>query len=222
MSKRAYGQFCGISRALELIGERWTLLIVRDLLVGPRRYTDLRIGLPGIPTNVLSDRLKDLERNDLVRRSLQARPGGAVVYELTDYGRQLEPAVLQLGKWGAGALTDPGPDEVVTPDSLVMALRTTFEPTAAVGVHAVLELRFGEVVVHAHIDDGRLEVHPGGPDTPDLVIEAGPVLRAVMAGEVAADDAVAGGDVTLTGDETLFARFAELFPIKPRPPVAAA
>src|SRR5258708_27570367 len=106
---RSYGQFCGLARALELVGERWALLIVRDLLVGPRRFTDLRQGLPRIPTNVLSDRLKELEENGIVQRRVLPRPAASVVYELTPYGSQLEDAVMRLGLWGAQSLGEPRP-----------------------------------------------------------------------------------------------------------------
>src|SRR5687768_11248838 len=104
MTTKTYGQYCGVARALELVGERWALLIIRDLLVGPKRYTDLRAGLPKIPTNVLATRLKELEQAALVVRRVQPRPSGAIVYELTEYGADLEEVVLALGRWGARSL----------------------------------------------------------------------------------------------------------------------
>src|SRR5579864_4500846 len=104
VASRGFGQFCGLARALELVGERWALLIIRDLLVGPRRFTDLRRGLPRIATNVLAERLKELEEGGVVRRRLLPRPAASVVYELTEYGSQLEAAVTQLGLWGARAM----------------------------------------------------------------------------------------------------------------------
>jgi DNA-binding HxlR family transcriptional regulator len=216
MSKRAYGQYCGVSRALELVGERWTLLIVRDLLVSPKRYTDLRTGLPRIPTNILSDRLKELERCGVVRRRILPRPEGSIVYELTEYGNELEDVVLQLGRWGAQALSEPGRDEIVTPDSLVMALRTTFQPDAAAGLHVGYELHIGDIIIHARVDDGMLRAAPGPLPDADLVIDAGMALRALMAGELDPAEAVAGGGVQLTGDPELLARFVELFRIRSR------
>ncbi len=216
MARRGYGQFCGISRALELVGERWTLLIVRDLLVGPKRYTDLRTGLPRIPTNILSDRLKELERRGLVRRRVTPRPDGSIVYELTELGSGLEEVILHLGRWGAQALGEPDEDEIVTTSSLVMALRTTFRPEAATGLHIGYELCFGEVVIHAQVDDGRLRAGPGELPGADLVIETGPALRAMMAGELSPADAIDRGDVLLTGDPALLARFVELFRIERR------
>src|SRR5258708_22722673 len=101
---RSYGQFCGLARALELVGERWALLIIRDLLVGPRRFTDLRQGLPRIPTNVLSDRLKELEQAGIVRRRVLPRPAASVVYELTEYRNLLQEPLMRLRVLGAQSL----------------------------------------------------------------------------------------------------------------------
>jgi DNA-binding HxlR family transcriptional regulator len=132
VASRSYGQYCGVTTAVELIGERWALLIVRDLLVGPRRYTDLKQGLPKIPTNILSTRLKELQEGGVVRRVPLANCG--LVYELTGYGRELEPIVLALGRWGFAQMGDPAPEDVVTADSLTMALRTAFRPEVAASV----------------------------------------------------------------------------------------
>src|SRR5436305_487563 len=100
MTKHGYGQYCGLARALELVGERWALLIIRDLMVAPQRFSDLKRGIPRIPTNILTDRLKELEVADLVRRRPLPRPGSGVVYELTEYGHDLEDAVVALSRWG--------------------------------------------------------------------------------------------------------------------------
>src|SRR4051794_39676028 len=150
--KRTYGQYCGVARALEMIGERWALLIVRDLLVGPKRYTDLRQGLPRIPTNILAARLQELEAAGIVRRRALPRPASAVVYELTEYGSELEEIVIRLGRWGAQSLGARQPGEIITADSMIVALRTTFHPEAARGFRAGYELYFGTVVIHARID----------------------------------------------------------------------
>ncbi len=214
---RTYGQYCGFARALEVVGERWALLIVRDLLVGPKRFTDLLNGLPGIPSNVLTARLTELEQAAIVRRRVLPRPARAVVYELTEYGSELEPVVLELGRWGAKNLGDPRPDETVTTESLVTALRTTFHPEAARGVRVAYELRVGEIVLHARVDDGRVEVAQGPLPGADLAIEAGPGIRALMAGELSPQDAVANGIVRLTGDAQLLKPFARIFRIAPMP-----
>jgi DNA-binding HxlR family transcriptional regulator len=213
MTKRAYGQFCGLVRALEIVGERWALLIVRDLLVAPKRFTDLRQGLPRIPTNILSLRLRELEAAGVVRRRVLPRPSGAVVYELTDHGNALEDVVLRLGRWGAKSLGEPGPEDIVTVDSLVMAMRSTFHPEAAHGLDVRYELQVGEIVLHVRIDGGRLEVAEGARPDPDLVIETGPAIKALMAGEMSPADAIDTGSVRLTGDPTLLARFVEVFQI---------
>lgn len=217
MPTRAYGQFCGLSRALEVVGERWSLLIVRDLLVGPKRFTDLHRGLPGIPTNVLTARLKELEQAGVVRRRILPRPAGSIVYELTEYGAELEEPVVYLGRWGAKALGEPRPDEVVTPNSLVMALRSTFRSEAARGLHAGFELHFGPTTLHARVDDGDLEAGEGELPGADLKIETGPALKALMAGELTPKAAIANGSVRLTGDAKLLQRFVELFRIDPMP-----
>ena len=218
MKTRAYGQYCGFSRALEVLGERWALLIVRDLLVGPKRFTDLLHGLPGIPSNVLTARLKELEHAGIARRRVLPRPARAVVYELTEYGLELEPAVLELGRWGAKNLGDPRPDETITLDSMITALRTTFRPDAARKLRAGYELRVGEIVLHARVDDGKVQVGAGALPGAQLVIEAGPGIRALMAGEMSAAAAVECGAVRLTGNAELLQRFAEIFRIDAMPP----
>jgi len=211
--RRAYGQYCGLARAAELVGERWALLILRDLLVGPKRFTDLRHGLPRIPTNILSDRLKELEDSGVVRRRVLPRPAGSVVYELTEYGADLEEAVKYLGRWGARALGEPRTDEIVTVDSLTMALRTTFRPELAGGVRANYELRLGPVVLNARIEDGQLTVGQGPLPAADLVIETGPALKALLARELTPSEAIDQGLVQLAGDPKLLDTFVKVFRI---------
>jgi DNA-binding HxlR family transcriptional regulator len=217
VAPRSYGQFCGIARALELVGERWALLIIRDLLVGPRRFTDLHQGLPRIPTNVLSDRLKELEQSGIVRRRVLPRPAASVVYELTEYGNQLEDVVMRLGVWGAQSLGDPRPEEIITTDSMTMALRSTFVPEAAGGLRVSYELRLGPVIIHARIENGRVTVREGPLAEADLVIEAGPGVKDLMAGALSPSDAIESGAVHLTGDPALLDRFVEVFRIPTRP-----
>lgn len=213
MSKRAYGQYCGFARALELVGERWAFMIVRDLLVEPKRFGDLHRGLKGIPTNILTSRLKELEQAGIVRRRVLPRPSGAVVYELTEVGQGLEPSVRALGTWGAKLLGDPRANEIVTPDSLVTALRTTFQPAAAGGVNASFELRFGEIVLHARVAGGAVDVARGPLPDADLVIETGPALRPLLARELTPREALKSGAVRVTGKRALLGQFVELFSI---------
>src|SRR5215467_4762151 len=155
---RSYGKFCGISHALDLVGERWALILVSDLVRGPKRFSELQRGQPRIPSNVLSTRLKELEDAGVVRRRVLPRPARGVGYELTEYGHELEEIVLRLGLWGAQSMPEPRPDDIATVDTLFLALRSTFRPAAARGLRVEYELRLGEIVVHARVNDGTLEV----------------------------------------------------------------
>jgi len=213
MANRTYGQYCGLARALEILGERWGLLIVRDLLVAPKRFTDLQRGLPGIPSNVLTSRLKELEQAGVVRRRVLPRPAGSIVYELTEYGSELEDTLIHFGRWGARSLGDPRLDEIVTPDSMVMALRSTFRAEAAQGVRASYELRLGDVTVSARVHDGTVEAAAEPLPGADLVIEAGPGIRALMAGEITPAAAIEDGVVRIDGKRRLFEQFAKMFRI---------
>jgi DNA-binding HxlR family transcriptional regulator len=219
---RAYRQYCGLARAAELLGERWALPIVRDLLVAPKRFTDLQRGLPGIPSNVLTTRLKELEEAEVVRRRVLPRPAGSVVYELTPYGAELEDALVALGRWGAKSLGEPRPDDAVTEDSLIVALRSTFRPEAAAGVKANFELRMGPIVIHAKVANKRVAVASGSLANADLVIEAGPGIRALMAGETTPAAARKSGTVRIHGKgrPEMLDVFAKLFRIDPKPATA--
>lgn len=223
MAARSYGQYCGVTTAVELIGERWALLIVRDLLVGPRRYTDLKQGLPRIPTNILSSRLKELQESGVVRRA--PLHGSGLVYELTPYGRALEPIVLALGRWGFQAMGDPGEGDVVTPDSLTMALRTAFRADDAHDLD--VELHLGDVALRAVVRDGVLSVAQlappappvGGalpPGEPEAVLVAGPGIRRLIGGEVTPAEAIAQDLVAVVrGEERILNAFAQAFHIDP-------
>jgi DNA-binding HxlR family transcriptional regulator len=218
MGARTYGQFCGVARALEMVGERWALLVVRDLCLGPKRFTDLRRGLPRIPTNVLSVRLKELESAGVVRRRVIPRPAAGVAYELTEYGLELEDILLRLGLWGARSLREPLPQDIVTTDSLILALRATFRPEAACELQAGYELHLGDVVVHASVVHGTLETGEGPLAGAGLVIHTGPAIRALLTGELSPADAVESGAVRITGDPDLLLRFVDVFQIPPTPP----
>jgi DNA-binding HxlR family transcriptional regulator len=226
MAARSYGQYCGVTNAVELVGERWALLIVRDLLVGPRRYTDLKQGLPRIPTNILSTRLKELQDAGVVRRVPLRNCG--LVYELTPYGRGLEDIVLALGRWGFQTMGDPGEGDIVTADSMTMAFRTAFRADAAAAVPpADYEVHIGDVVLRVQVSGVDLaitQVAPPAPPVggrlpdgePDVVIVAGPGIRHVISGELTPGEAI-DQDVlaVVRGDESLLERFAATFHIDP-------
>ncbi|MFB4352376.1 helix-turn-helix domain-containing protein [Microbacterium sp. LS_15] len=225
MAARSYGQYCGVTTAVELIGERWALLIVRDLLVGPRRYTDLKQGLPRIPTNILSSRLKELQDGGVVRR-IPLRRG--LAYELTPYGQALESVILELGRWGFQTMGDPREGDVVTPDSLTMALRTAFQADAA--ADAEYELHVGDVALRASVRGGDLvvaQISPPAPRAPaadarqpqgepDAVIVAGPGIRRLIAGAITPDEAIAQDVLAVVrGDVSHLESFARTFHIAP-------
>ena len=209
MAARDYGQYGGISRALELVGERWALLIVRDLLVGPRRYGELAAGLPRIPSNILSARLKELQAVGVLRRVPHSR---VIVYELTPYGRELEPVVLALGAWGFKALDEPRHDQVITPDSMTIDLRTAFRAEIAATLPATAyAARFGPADLLIRVDGATLDVTRGdGPA--DLAFASDAGIRRLFSGELAPGNAIATGVVeVLHGPGNLLDRFATTF-----------
>ncbi len=210
MAARDYGQYCGVTRALELIGERWALLIVRDLLVGPRRYGELAAGLPRIPTNILAARLKELQSAGPLRRVPRSR---VIVYELTGYGSELEPVVLALGAWGFKAMGDPREEQIITADSMTMALRAAFRPQVAAGLASTAYAgRFGPANLLIRADGPSLAVTRGSAPA-DLTFAAGPGIHRLISGELAPDRAIATTGVVdvLSGCGDLIDRFATTF-----------
>ncbi|GAA4549651.1 winged helix-turn-helix transcriptional regulator [Amycolatopsis samaneae] len=219
MSTRTYGQFCGLARALEIIGERWALLVVRDLVLGPKRFTDLQQTLPKIPASILSSRLNELEQSGVIRRRVLPQLDAGVVYELTEYGSELDQIVLDLGLWGARSLGHPGPDQIFTLDSAILSLYTTFNPDNATGVHITYEIQHANnMVIHALIDDGALKAGEGPHPDADLVIEpTGPSFIDVLTGDLSAADAIRSGKVRIEGEPQHLELFTKLFHI-PAPP----
>jgi DNA-binding HxlR family transcriptional regulator len=206
---RDYGQYDGVTRGLELVGERWALLIVRDLLVGPRRYGELAAGLPRIPSNILAARLKELQAAGVIRRAPRSR---IIIYELTPYGRELEPVVLALGAWGFKALGDPREEQIVTPDSVTISLRTAFRPAVAAGLPATAyAARVDGIELFIRVDGATLAVNRvTGPV--DLAFTAGTGLHRIISGDIAPGLAIATGVVqVLEGSGDLLDRFADTF-----------
>src|SRR5918999_2278628 len=168
---RTYDDGCAAAHALDLVGERWALLVVRELLLGPKRFTDLRAGMPHASPNVLAQRLRELEGAGVVRRRKLPPPAASRVYELTDWGMELEPIILGLGRWGARSPSKPS-DAAIGVDSLILSFRTMFDPQAAEGLSANYELHLGEDRFRAVVADGRFEIARGDADRPDAIIEA--------------------------------------------------
>lgn len=220
---RDYGQVCGVAHALDLVGERWGLLVVRELILGPKRFTDLRRGLPRIPTNVLSARLKELEQGGVVGRRLSPSPGGAVVYELTEYGQELEDVVVRLGLWGAKTMDQPRPGDTLSVDSLCLALRAMFHADRSQAVRATYVLRVSDVVVNLSVDGGQLEIGEGLLADPDLELESdSTAMHALLAGQLTPAEAIRSGAIRIAGDPALLDRFAELFSFEVLPEAVSA
>src|SRR3954447_3368905 len=154
---RTYGDGCGIAHALDLLGERWALLIVRELMLGPKRYTDLRDGLPNVSPNVLSQRLRELEGAAVVQRRKLPPPAASWIYELTEWGRELKPILVTLGAWAVRSPSFPR-DAPVGIDSVILALSTFFDADAAGDLDARYELRLGEHVFDVRVADGTIAV----------------------------------------------------------------
>jgi DNA-binding HxlR family transcriptional regulator len=210
MTRRTYGQYCGLSRAMEMVGERWGMLIVRDLTVSPKTVTELHRGLPLIPTDLLTSRLKELQHTGIVRPQ-ESAPDAEERYELTEYGQALEEILLAFGRWGAVTLREPRPEDIVTPESLTVALRATFQAEAARGLRVSYELRAGDITLNIRIDDGKLEVGKGPMPEADAMIDPGPLLRSLMTGEITPAQALATDVLWMTGDTDLLDVFAMLF-----------
>jgi DNA-binding HxlR family transcriptional regulator/putative sterol carrier protein len=199
-----------------VVGERWALLVVRELLLGPKRFTDLKRGLPNASPNVISERLRELEQAGVIKRDKLPPPASSRVYELTDWGRELEEIVVLLGRWGARSPSER-PRDPIGADSMALAIRDRFDAGAAEGLQASYELRFGEDRFHVEVSDGEVEVARGGAKHPDATIETDPnTLAAVLwAGRTLAD-AQRAGDLTIEGDLAKVKRLMRLFPT-PKP-----
>jgi DNA-binding HxlR family transcriptional regulator len=206
ISERSYNQYCGVARALDLVGERWALLIVRELVLGPKRFTDLRAGLPGIATNVLSNRLRQLERDGVVTRRQFPPPAPAQVYELTGYGRELVPIMLALGRWGASSMGPRGAEQAIRAEWLAVALKAFFDSESARGLSATIGLNLDGARFTLQLDDGRLEITPGDGVPVDLSILSDTELFIQF---------LAGAPVSVTaeGDRDLLERLPKIFPL---------
>ncbi|MFF7452363.1 MULTISPECIES: winged helix-turn-helix transcriptional regulator [unclassified Streptomyces] len=198
--RRSYDQYCSAARALDTVGDRWTLLIVRELLGGPRRYTDLHADLPGVSTDVLASRLKDMERDGLATRRRLPPPGAAYVYELTGRGRQLLPVLQALGAWGEAELGELRPTDAVRAHWFALPL------LRALRGEGLVEVRLEEGHFHLYVgaEDGPVHGDGPAPREPDarLVLDTG-TCAAISRGESTLADAVRDGRVEVTGDGTL-------------------
>lgn len=208
---RSYRDLCGIARALDVVGERWALLVVRELIHGPKRFADLHRGLPGMSQNVLTQRLRDLEEAGVLTRRRALPPGPGLVYELTAHGRDLEPVLLALGRWGSPQR--PGPDSAteLSPDALVVALRTTFDPAAAAGLQGTIRLDLPTDAFLLAVRDGSLSATRGDAAADAALTGTVRTVQDLVFDHRPLDDAVRHGDAHVDGDTTLLRRFLTSF-----------
>ncbi len=211
VGKRTYGDPCGIARALDVVGERWALLVVRELLLGPKRFTDLRSGLPHVGPDVLSQRLRELEDAGVVRRGKLPPPAGSRVYGLTDRGRELEPVILGLGRWGSRAPFPAEPGELGI-DALMLALKTLFDPVRADPLMGMsFELELGDQRFEVRVAEDGLAVERGPAPYAFAKITTDPgTLQQVLWH----DRRVRGAPLTITGDRPAGEQFLTLFPLQ--------
>jgi len=212
MPRRSYNQYCALAQALDRVGERWTLLLIRQLLTGPKRFKDLLDGLPGIGTNLLAERLKQLEADGLIGRAALPPPAASAVYELTENGRALEPALVALAEWGRQYLGPPRKGYEFHPTWALLAMQANFKPERAAGVSETYEYRVGGQVFHVRIEDGKFEGEQGPAWKPDMVLTASPEdFLALGTGYLDAAKAAASGRVKLEGSLEALKRTVAMF-----------
>jgi DNA-binding HxlR family transcriptional regulator len=205
---------------MEVVGEPWAMLLIRDLLVEPKSVADFERGFPQMPSDVLAERIEELEQAGVIRRRGRIESSA---FELTPYGAELEQIVVALCRWGLRTLGGLRRDEIMTEDGLVTALRVTFRPEAARGVHVNFVVEFGDMTAHACVSDGNAEIGKGRLLNPDLIVEAGPPLQLLLAGDMSPREALETGGVRLRspdggpGNPGLLTWFVELFHIPPPP-----
>ena len=217
-SKRSYDDGCATAHALELFGERWALLVIRELMLGPKRFTDLRTSLPGISPNVLTQRLEELEQTAIVVRRKLPPPASVWVYDLTEWGRELEPAFQVIGRWAARSpsMREGLPMSV---NSLILSMRTMFSPQAARDFKARLQFDLDGSRFRVVIAQERMELEPGNLADADATVECNPnVLASIIYEGRKLSQAVQSGDLIIKGDKSAVKRFTILFPLPEKAP----
>ncbi|MDO9490523.1 MAG: winged helix-turn-helix transcriptional regulator [Sphingomonadaceae bacterium] len=214
--RRWYEDACGAAHALDIVGERWALLVMRELMLGPKRFTDLRASLPGISANVLTQRLEGLEAAGVLVKRRLPPPVSAQVYQLTPWGYESEPIFQTLGRWAARSPTHD-PSLPLTATSLLMSFRTMIVRDRAAGMEAVIGFRIGGESFRVHVHDGEIDAVRGAFEDASLVftMDVGAVMAgAVYAGQMA--DLEAAGTLTIEGDRALADKFITLFELPPK------
>lgn len=209
MTARSYNQYCGLAYALDIVGERWTMLIIRELMAGPRRFTDLMDGLPGISTNLLSERLKRLEQQGILVRRALPPPAGSTVYDLTPVGRKLEKSLLELGRWGS-QFVPPSWEGVhlLHLSSYALTPKTFFCPEKARGICETYELHVDGEVLTVQIHQGEIDVRQGEAPWADMVLHTTmPVYTQMFVGQLRPEEALAQGLIQIEGDPNALKRY---------------
>jgi DNA-binding HxlR family transcriptional regulator/putative sterol carrier protein len=212
VSKRTYGQYCALARAFDVIGERWTPLLLRELALGPRRYADLLEGLPGIGTSLLASRLRDLEYEGVICRRRLPPPAARDVYDLTDSGRELAEALVPLARWGAKRMGTRGKDEVFQLEWFLLYMRSVVDPAATVGVHDAYEFHIDDDVFHVIVDDGSIDAQNGpAPRPADLVVATDyETFMGIGSGQLWPGDAKVLKRMHVDGDPTVAQRCMDI------------
>ena len=219
---RKFDQYCPVAHALSLVGERWSLLIVRELLHGPKRYTDLTHGLPGIGTNILAARLRDLEESGVVQKRTLPPPAASTVYELTEYGAGLKEALYALARWGARTIGPPGPDDELYPEWGVNALPALFNADAARGLTETYVLVVDGDAFTARVANGALDASMGTAEDADVVVEVEmETFFGLASGELAPRNAVKSGRAHVQGNLDALERCFRVLSLAPRVTAAA-
>jgi DNA-binding HxlR family transcriptional regulator len=222
LKKRLYDDACGTAHALELVGDRWALLVIRELLLGPKRFSDLRAGLPGISANVLTQRLEDLEASAVVVRRRLPPPASAWVYELTPWGLEAEEIVKVIGRWAARSPSHD-PTLPISVSSTVMSMRTMFAADRAKDVSGTIGFRLGREEFIATLAKGKLTIVRGTANAADVVVEGDQqALAGAIYGGVPLAKLEKAGALKIRGDRALFERYIQLFPLPPKAPEAKA
>ena len=213
-TKRSYDDACGAAHALDLVGERWALLVMRELMLGPKRFSDIRAGLPGISANVLTQRLEGLEAAGVLTKRRLPPPVSAQVYELTPWGYEAEPIFQVLGRWAARS-PPPDPTLPLSSASLMLSFRTMFDPARAKGEEATVGLRLGDESYTVRVAGGEVTAERGEAADPDFTFTgAPPMVAAAVYGGVPFE--ALQGAIEVAGDEALARRFVTWFPLPPK------
>jgi DNA-binding HxlR family transcriptional regulator/putative sterol carrier protein len=212
MKKRNYNQSCSLAHSLDIVGERWTLLLIRELLIGPKRFKELLKGLSGIGTNLLTARLKEMEDAGLVEKDSLPPPSGSVVYQLTRLGNRLEPAILELIKWGMSLPPSTKKGQLSLPDWDMVAMKALFDPEKAKGFKICCEIHLSGITFNLFIDGRNLEVASGKAQRPDLVIKTDrDTLKKITFGHLNLDEAIRKGQYQLEGSKRIAKRLINIF-----------